>query len=127
MRMMVRIQAFDQRLLSDAPTPAVTVVGKPATRRTGQGTGTAWSSIRPLRGYGVIELHRLLIDFRVQAFTMSHPLRWAFGYYAVCWLLLNHRRSYLRRRYRCPSCSLATADGSGFLQTFPRGSALAIR
>ncbi len=21
---------------------------------------------------------------KVQAFTLSHPLRWAFGYYAVC-------------------------------------------
>jgi hypothetical protein len=35
-------------------------------------------------GYGTTELHRLLIDFQVQAFTLSHPLRWAFGYYAVC-------------------------------------------
>ena len=31
-------------------------------------------------GYGIVELHRLLIDFRVQAFTLSQPLRWAFGY-----------------------------------------------
>ena len=30
-------------------------------------------------GYGIVELHRLLIDFRVQAFTVSQPLRWAFG------------------------------------------------
>jgi len=35
-------------------------------------------------GYGIVERHRLLIDFRVQAFTVSQPLRWAFGYYAVC-------------------------------------------
>jgi len=35
-------------------------------------------------GYGTTELHRLLIDFQVQAFTLSQPLRWAFGYYAVC-------------------------------------------
>jgi len=35
-------------------------------------------------GYGIVGLHRLLIDFRVQAFTVSQPLRWAFGYYAVC-------------------------------------------
>jgi len=27
-------------------------------------------------GYGIVELHRLLIDFRVQAFTVSQPLRW---------------------------------------------------
>jgi len=35
-------------------------------------------------GYGIVELHRLLIDFQVQAFTLSRPLRRAFGYYAVC-------------------------------------------
>jgi len=35
-------------------------------------------------GYRAVELFRLLIDFRVQAFTVSQPLRWAFGYYAVC-------------------------------------------
>jgi hypothetical protein len=35
-------------------------------------------------GHETNELHRLLIAFQVQAFTMSQPLRWAFGYYAVC-------------------------------------------
>ena len=35
-------------------------------------------------GYGIDEPHRLLIDLQVQAFTVSQPLRWAFGYYAVC-------------------------------------------
>ena len=34
--------------------------------------------------YGIVELHGLLIDFQVQAFTLSQPLRWAVGYYAVC-------------------------------------------
>jgi hypothetical protein len=34
-------------------------------------------------GCGIVELHRLLIDFQVQAFTVSQALRWAFGYYAV--------------------------------------------
>jgi len=43
--------------------------------------------------YGIIEgketdhdikLCRLLTDLQVQAFTVSHPLRWVFGYYAVC-------------------------------------------
>jgi hypothetical protein len=37
-----------------------------------------------LVGYGIVELLRLLIDFQVQAFTMSQPLRWALGYYAAC-------------------------------------------
>ena len=35
-------------------------------------------------GHRAIELHRLLTDPQVQAFTMSQPLRWALGYYAVC-------------------------------------------
>jgi hypothetical protein len=35
-------------------------------------------------GYGIVGLHRLLIDFQVQAFTVFQQLRWAFGYYAVC-------------------------------------------
>jgi hypothetical protein len=26
----------------------------------------------------------LLFQLNVQAFTVSQPLRWAFGYYAVC-------------------------------------------
>jgi hypothetical protein len=29
-------------------------------------------------------LTRLLLLLNVQAFTMSQPLRWALGYYAVC-------------------------------------------
>jgi len=37
-----------------------------------------------LVGYGIVELHKLLIDIQVQALTLSQPLRWAFGYYAVC-------------------------------------------
>jgi len=48
--------------------------------RTGRFPKTLLSPV----GYGIVELHRLLIDFRVQAFTLSQPLRWAFGYYAVC-------------------------------------------
>jgi hypothetical protein len=35
-------------------------------------------------GYGINELRRLLIDFQVQAFAVSQPLRWVFDYYAVC-------------------------------------------
>ena len=33
---------------------------------------------------GMTPLRRLLTDLKVQAFTVSQPLRWAFGYYAVC-------------------------------------------
>ena len=54
-------------------------------------------------GYKASKLHRLLIDFQVQAFTVSCPLRQAFGYYAVCWLLLNHSVSYPMLRYRFSS------------------------
>jgi len=39
-------------------------------------------------GYGIDELHRLLIDLQVQAFTVSQPLRWAFGYSATAPALL---------------------------------------
>ncbi len=35
-------------------------------------------------GHEVTELHRLLTDLQVQAFTVSQPLHWAFDYYAVC-------------------------------------------
>jgi hypothetical protein len=35
-------------------------------------------------GHGIVELHRLLIDFWVHAFTLFQLLQWAFGYYAVC-------------------------------------------
>jgi len=38
-----------------------------------QGRFSRSGALRPLK------LARL-----VQAFTLSHPLRWAFGYYAVC-------------------------------------------
>ena len=42
----------------------------------------------------------------VQTFTVSQPLRWAFGYYVVCWLLLNHMTAYTVMRYRFSSiCS----------------------
>ena len=42
----------------------------------------------------------------VQTFTVSQPLRWAFGYYVVCWLLLNHMKAYTVMRYRFSSiCS----------------------
>jgi len=61
-------------------------------------------------GHEVTELHRLLTAFQVQAFTLSQPLRWAFGYYAVCWLLLNHSISCLIKRYRFPSGSLFPGD-----------------
>jgi hypothetical protein len=53
-------------------------------------------------GYGIIELLRLPIDFQVQAFTMSHPLRWA--------LVLNHPQGYPCWRYRFVSDSLSDGD-----------------
>ena len=40
------------------------------------------------------------IAFQVQAFTLSRSLHRAFGYYAVCWLLLNHFASCPTQRYR---------------------------
>ena len=46
-------------------------------------TAFAPTFLNPI-GHGDIELHRLLTDLQVQAFTVSQPLRWAFGYYAVC-------------------------------------------
>jgi len=42
---------------------------------------------RPFRPFGrntVVEARRSLALPKVRTFTMSHPLRWALGYYAVC-------------------------------------------
>ncbi len=37
-----------------------------------------------IRCYATPETNASLSLTKVQAFTLSHPLRWAFGYYAVC-------------------------------------------
>ena len=43
-----------------------------------QGCVTRSGAIQPLRRARALSLPK------VQAFTLSHPLRWAFGYYALC-------------------------------------------
>ena len=65
--------------------PKMFRVSRPITSRVTpmMASGFAPTPLSPV-GYEAIELHRLLIDFRVQAFTVFQPLRWAFGYYAVC-------------------------------------------
>ena len=47
-----------------------------ATNR--QGRFTRSGALLPLRPAPSLSLPK------VQAFTLSHPLRWAFGYYALC-------------------------------------------
>ena len=36
------------------------------------------------RYYAIPEIEASLSLTKVQAFTVSQPLRWAFGYYAIC-------------------------------------------
>ena len=67
-------------------------VGRPITSRvtTMMTSGFASTPLRPV-GYEAIELHRLLIDFRVQVITL--------GIWLLC-RLLNHRKGCPCWRYR---------------------------